>query len=100
MKSALAVLLVASCLGCNKLFPVDVGQGQAKGMVLRIDTVHNLVTLDHDEIPNLIEGMTFSYPVKDGRMLRQVHLLDTVIFTLRETSPGSFEVESMRKVGS
>lgn len=90
--------MLAGIASCDKIFPVDVGEGQAKGTVLRVDTVHYQVTLDHEEVPNLIEAMTFSYPVKDRAMLRDLHPLDTVIFTLKETSPGSFEVESIRRI--
>jgi protein SCO1/2 len=87
------------CSACSKLFPVDVGQGQANGVVLQVDTVHDLVTLDHDQIPDLIEGMTFAYPVKSPTLLTDLHPLDSVHFTLKETSPGDFEVESITKVG-
>jgi Cu/Ag efflux protein CusF len=92
------ILLTAAVASCDKIFPVDVGQGDAKGTVLRVDTVHYLVTIDHEEIPNLIQAMTFSYPVKNRAMLRDLRPLDTVMFTLKELSPGNFEVESIRKI--
>lgn len=98
MKVALVIAVSIAFCSCSKLFPVDVGEGQAQGTVLRVDTVHNQVTLDHKEIPNLIEAMTFSYPVKDRALLRNIHPLDTVLFTLKETAPGSFEIEAIRPV--
>jgi Cu/Ag efflux protein CusF len=95
MKFIAAFALLALSASCNKFLPVDVGQGQGHGLVLRVDTVHSQVTIDHEEIPNLIEGMTFSYPVKDRSLLRGLHPLDSVTFTLKETSPGNFEVEAI-----
>ena len=93
------LLLISLLLvGCNKLYPVDVGVSTGRGIVRRVDFEHHMITLSHGTIPNLLHPMTYAYPVKSDSIMKGLKLEDTVSFTIQETKPGSFLVLSMKKV--
>src|SRR5438128_1993953 len=83
------------CVGCSKLFSVDTGVSTGRGIVRRIDLEHHQVTLAHGRIPNLLNPMTYAYPVKSDAILKGVNEGDTVRFTIQEQPPGTFRVLSM-----
>ena len=95
----LILVLAVFAIGCDRLFPVDVGTSSARGVVRRIDYVNHMITLDHERIPNLLEAMTFAYPVRKDSLMNGLLPQDTVAFTLTESSPGNFVVQSLRRVG-
>ena len=83
---------------CSKLMPVDVGTGEGRGIVRRIDFEHHEVTLSHGTVPNLLHQMTYAYAVKSDSIMRSVKEGDTVSFTIEESQPGTFRVLSMKQI--
>ena len=96
MRKSLLLFLVLA--GCNRLYPVDVGVGTGRGVVRRVDFEHHMITLSHGTIPNLLNAMTYAYPVKSDSIMKGLKALDTVSFTIQEIKPGSFVVLSTKKI--
>src|SRR2546423_563215 len=92
------LLFIIVLLGCNKLYPVDTGISTGRGVVRRVDLEHHQITLAHGTIPRLMHPMTYAYPVKNDAMLNGLMPGDSVSFTIEETKPGSFLVESVKKL--
>jgi Cu/Ag efflux protein CusF len=62
--------------------------GVGLGVVRAIDTSAKKVTLDHGNIPGIMEAMAMSYPVAQTEMLQGIHVGDSVGFTLETRSEG------------
>jgi Cu/Ag efflux protein CusF len=90
------LLLAAILAGCNTK-PAGSSE-EVEGFVLRVDTAHKMLTLDHEEIPGFIQALTMSYPVDSTRFLTAVRVEDTVMFTLRHLGPGEFSISTLRNL--
>ncbi len=98
MRKSFLLLLAASLMSCSKLFPVDVGTGEGRGIVRRIDFEHHMITLSHGRIPNLLNPMTYAYALKNDSIMRGLSDGDTVSFTIEESQPGTFRILSLKKI--
>jgi Cu/Ag efflux protein CusF len=78
--------------------PPDIGTGSGRGIVRRVDYDHHMITLEHGTIKNLLNPMTYSYPVKSDTIMRPIHEGDTVTVTIEENPPGEFRVLALKQV--
>jgi Cu(I)/Ag(I) efflux system protein CusF len=62
--------------------------GVGLGVVRAIDTSAKKVTLDHGNIPGIMDAMAMSYPVARTEILQGIHVGDSVSFTLETRSEG------------
>ncbi|HWF43943.1 MAG TPA: copper-binding protein [Candidatus Kapabacteria bacterium] len=75
-----------------------VKQGQGRGLVQAIDSSGKSVTLDHNDIPGIMDAMAMSYPVESPQLLQGVKPGDSVIFTLKEPEPGEYVVSAISSI--
>jgi protein SCO1/2 len=90
------LLLAATLAGCNTKPPGS--SEEVEGFVMRVDTAHKMLTLDHEAIPGFIQALTMSYPVDSTRFLSIVRVGDTAMFTLRHLGPGEFSISTLRNL--
>lgn len=70
---------------------------RVKGVIRRIDTVNSVVTIKHDEIPNLqMPAMTMPFDVPNIDMLAGFSVSDKILFTADEVG-GELTVMSIEK---
>ena len=72
-----ALLATIACGGSAKT-------GEGEGVVLAVDPVANRVTLEHGDVPGLMQAMKMDYDVSDASLLGGLAPGDAVRFTLRE----------------
>jgi Cu/Ag efflux protein CusF len=65
-------------------------EGQGKGIVRAIDTSARTITLDHDNIPNVMDAMTMEYHVDKSGSLHGLSVGDSVSFTLQDRGDGDY----------
>ena len=87
---ALSVAVLVSLAGCN---PTSTDSGSAKdyeirGKVIAVDTTKQTVTLDHETIPGLMQGMTMAFKVEDEKLLSGIQTGDQVQGRLKKTDAG------------
>ena len=73
-------------------------EGQGKGIVRAMDSVTKSVTLDHNDIPNVMDAMTMEYHVEKTEVLRGVHVGDSVSFTLQDRGEGNYVVTQIAPI--
>lgn len=72
--------------------------GDGRGKVLRIDTLHHQVTLDHNRIPAMMQSLIMSYTVPNNKIFSGLQVGDSVSFTLSNASSGKYLVTAMSKI--
>ncbi len=92
----LAVPMLLFLLGCPSSDLSPVGEGQ--GRVLRIDTVHTMITLDHNRIPAMMQSLVMSYPVSNPGLFNGLSVGDSVAFALHSLGSGKYMVTAIKKV--
>jgi Cu/Ag efflux protein CusF len=93
------LLIVNSSLLITQCGTPDIGSGDGKGVVRRVDRDHKMITLDHGKIGDLVEPMTMAYPIDAIDKVNEILPNDTVSFTLKENPPGNFVITSITKIG-
>ena len=112
IKRTLSFLLFGASLisGCSKkeqsVPPPDsakisagpVKEGQGKGIIRAIDTGARTITLDHGNIPNIMDAMTMEYYCDQPETLKSLKVGDSVAFTLQDRGQGNFVVSAISAV--
>ena len=95
LRYALIAVLSLLAAGCNRT------TGESRGVVEAIDANAHTITLDHEAIPGIMEGMTMTFRIAPGVSLEGVepgtpvefqvtHVGEEFIVTeLRRASPGA-----------
>jgi Cu/Ag efflux protein CusF len=73
-------------------------EGQGKGIVRGIDTTTKIITLDHGNIPNVMDAMTMDYHADPSELLRSVKVGDSVSFTAQDRGQGYFAVTAIAEI--
>jgi Cu/Ag efflux protein CusF len=73
--------------------PVKTGQG--KGIVRAVDTGARTITLDHSNVPNVMDAMTMEYFCEPADALQKLKVGDSVAFTLQDRGEGNFVVSAI-----
>jgi len=84
-----AVLLLAPGFGCAA------ESYAARGLVLKVDRAHSSVLISCERIPDYMEAMVMSFPVRDPDELTDLNVGVTVEFTL-VVEQQSFHIENIR----
>jgi Cu/Ag efflux protein CusF len=77
--AALALAAALALPACSR----QAGEGVGRGTVLSVDAAAGLVTIDHGDIPGLMEGMTMTFEVADPALLSGVASGQEVEFRVR-----------------
>ena len=92
MKAALGTLLIALLLeGCGG----DTADHAGHGVVVSVDAAKGEITLDHEDIPGLMKGMTMMFEAADHALLAGVEVGQEVDFRVREEAPGRYVVTAI-----
>jgi len=95
-----ATLCIAFCAialgGCHNEDTVSSGEG--RGVVLRVDTAHQSITLDHGMVQSLMQPFVMSYPVDSLSTLLKLRVNDSVRFTLTNLAPGKYLVTDIHRL--
>ncbi|CAG0982514.1 hypothetical protein MYXO_01937 [Myxococcaceae bacterium] len=70
---------------------------QGHGVVKEVDAAAGTVTIDHDEIPGLMMGMTMAFSVSDPKLLDGIAPKQVVDFQLRDEN-GRYVVTEIQPV--
>jgi Cu/Ag efflux protein CusF len=101
-KFIVTVLLLTFALfyvGCVDLDGVDLPQtANGAGVVKRVDYENKQVTIQHEKVEPIIDGLTMAYPVQSLELLDSLRDNDSVTFTLREDEPGQFMITALDKL--
>lgn len=87
----------------NPMAGMNMGQsgnktsGEGHGTVRAIDVEHQMITLDHGNIPGVMPAMTMQFKVSDPTLLQAAQVNDAVRFTLTRQESGSYVVTSIVK---
>lgn len=71
--------------------------GNGLGVVTKISASRKFITLDHNEIPDIMESMAMEYPVQSPELLKDIHVKDSVNFTLTKTPESQYMVTAIAK---
>jgi Cu/Ag efflux protein CusF len=91
LASVLLASAVTACGGSGR-------KGTGHGEVVAVDAGRGEITLDHGEIPGMMDAMTMSFPVADRKLLEGVAAGQKVEFDL-EFSGGKHTVTAIRPEG-
>ncbi len=86
----LSLVVLLPLTGCK---PSATDSGSAKdyeirGKVTAVDATKQTVTLDHEAIPGLMQGMTMAFKVEDQKLLSGIQTGDKVQGRLKKTDAG------------
>ena len=70
-------------------------EGRGTGVVRGIDTAKAQITLEHGDVPGLMQAMTMTFDVADPKLLEGIEVGDEVGFSLRYAD-GSYTVTDLR----
>ena len=71
-------------------------QKWTKGIVRRIDSAEEKITIKHGEIRNVgMPPMTMTFQVKDSVLLQDLKLRDEIRFQVKDLGDGEFRVEAL-----
>ncbi len=112
LPQVLAPILLGATLvcGCGKKEPAPatsdsakvsagpIKSGQGRGIVRAIDTGARTITLDHGNVPNVMDAMTMEYYCDQPQTLRELKIGDSVAFTLQDRGEGNFVVSAITAV--
>jgi Cu/Ag efflux protein CusF len=106
--SILALSLFAACskqeripppaVDTSKISAGPVKSGQGKGIIRAIDTGARTVTLDHGNVPNVMDAMTMEYYCDEPEALQNLKVGDSALFTLQDRGEGNFVVSAIALV--
>ena len=65
-----------------------------RGVVVAVDAAKGEVTLDHEDVPGLMKGMTMTFAA-DPALLAGVEPGQAVDFRVREEAPGRYRVTAL-----
>ncbi|MEO6939882.1 MAG: copper-binding protein [Candidatus Kapaibacterium sp.] len=71
--------------------------GTTHGVVMKIDTMRQEITLHHDSIPGIMEGMTMPFRVAEKSLTQKVKVGDSVTFTVKEDVNSMFNIIAIDK---
>jgi Cu/Ag efflux protein CusF len=71
--------------------------GTGVGVVEHISTDRKFITLDHNDIPGIMEAMAMEYSVQSPDFLKDIHEKDSVRFTLTITPESQYLVTEIHK---
>ncbi|MCL4685587.1 copper-binding protein [Myxococcota bacterium] len=92
LRLALAAALLLALPACAE----QAGQnGIGQGRIVAIDVENAEITLDHGDIPGLMEAMTMPFPVSDPKLLEGLQVGQQVEFDL-EHRGGMYTVKGIR----
>ena len=116
MKKHFQLLLVSTLLivfGCSKRpeepkpdstvktpAPTQVVPGKSGtgvGVVTEISKDKKFITLDHNDIPDIMDAMAMEYPMQSPDLLKDIHVKDSVGFTLTKTPESQYMVTAIHK---
>ncbi len=81
-----------------KISAGPVKEGNGKGIIRAIDTGARTVTLDHGNVPNVMDAMTMEYYCDKPEALPSLKIGDSVAFTLQDRGEGNFVVSAIALV--
>ena len=81
-----------------KIVAAPVKEGEGRGIVMAIDTAHKSMTLDHNNIPNVMDAMAMDYKVDNPSLLQAAKVGDSVVFTLQDRGEGNFVVTKITPI--
>ncbi len=81
-----------------KVAAAPVKEGQGKGVVKGIDTAAKSITLDHNNIPGIMDAMSMEYRVDRPNLLTVAKVGDSVSFTLQDRGEGNFVVTTIAPI--
>ena len=86
--SLFLVLLLAALVtlaGCSQQEQSSSeNKSSSKGRVVAIDNDAGVLTIDHEEIPNIMMAMTMPFPVEDKKLLEGLAVDDAVAFDVEQ----------------
>ncbi|MEP7234061.1 MAG: copper-binding protein [Ignavibacteriota bacterium] len=71
--------------------------GTGMGIVTDISPDRKFITLDHNDIPMIMDAMAMEYPVENPELLKGIKKNDSVDFTLVKTPESQYVVTVIRK---
>jgi Cu/Ag efflux protein CusF len=71
--------------------------GKGMGVVEKISSNGKFITLDHNDIPNIMDAMVMEYPVQSPELLKGIKIHDSVGFTLTKTPESQYMVTQINK---
>src|SRR4051812_22543975 len=100
------MLVVTSCQKKVDTAPVDsvapmaltqsatapVKQGDGRGVIKQINAAGKSITLDHNDIPGVMDAMAMPYKVDDAGIMSGLAVGDSVVFTLQDRGEGNYVV--------
>jgi protein SCO1/2 len=90
------VFVVAIVIGCGKTPAPAERLYDVKGKVVAVDAQKPSVTLDHDDIPGLMQAMTMEFAVRDAKVLAGIAVGDSVRGRIRKDD-GGYVLRSLEK---
>jgi Cu/Ag efflux protein CusF len=82
----------------SKISAGPVKEGHGRGIVRAIDTGARTITLDHGNIPNVMDAMTMEYYCDQPESLQSLKVGDSAQFTLQDRGEGNFVVSAIAPV--
>lgn len=89
-------VVVAIVIGCGKNHAPAERLYDIKGKVVAVDAQKSSVTLDHDDIPGLMQAMTMEFAVPDPKVLAGIAVGDSVRGRIRKDE-GGYVLRSLQK---
>lgn len=76
VRIASVLLALALALGCG----AETQTGQGRGTIVSVDAAAHQITLDHGEIPGVMDAMVMPFDVDDPALLEQAQVGQEVVF--------------------
>jgi protein SCO1 len=99
MKKRLGILfavVVSVVIGCGKTSAPAERLYEVKGKVVAVDAQKPSVTLDHEDIPGLMQAMTMEFAIPDPHLLNGITVGDSVRGRIRKDE-GGYVLRSLEK---
>ncbi len=99
MKGGLAIILAvlsALVVGCSRE-PAPGQKWTVKGKIVEVNAANQVVTIEHQDIPGLMAGMTMGFRAEDPAILEGIAAGDAVEFDL-EQKPEGLTVTGLRRI--
>lgn len=97
--SWIAAAVVALALGATACGGTSPDSHPGTGIVKEVDAAARTITLDHEEIPGLMKGMTMTFNVAPDVRLEEIPLGAEVHFRVKEEG-GIYTVTEVQRQGS
>src|SRR5262245_15822823 len=89
-------VVVAVVIGCGKTATPVERLYDVKGKVVAVDTQKPSVTLDHEDIPGVMQAMTMEFAVPDPKLLSGIAVGDSIRGRIRKDG-GGYVLRSLQK---